>query len=188
MYQSENELVRRLAVVSTGPYDKEANGIQSRLDTVMVRIDDFSDAVTQLSRDFHDAARDPLGQSTPRIIRLGEVVVQISNTSGEKRRTLTEKAQVSARSLSTTLQKVIDIGKATLRSGETMKAKNEELVDRVTQSLVRINELIEIADAWVKDAGALKDTRQAAAIRLQREIEQARDALRKPNGERLTAG
>ena len=136
----------RLAFAGTHPHNKEANAILSRLDIVMIGIDDSSDAITRLSREFFDAARDPLEQVLPAITQLSEVLVEVSKTIGTKRRILIAKAQLSAGFIVTTLQTPVDMGRGTIRSGEIRKGRNEELEDIASQYAQRITELIQVAD------------------------------------------
>ena len=188
MLRSESDLIQCLAPIVTRPHDKEASAIRSRLDSIMVRIDDSNDAITRLSREFFDAARDPLNQVLPAITQLGEVLVQVSKADETKHRILIAKAKVLASSISTILQTLIGLGKAAIRSGDLMKERNEGLEDITSQAAQRITELTQIADGWLKSAVDLKAIRQAATCKPRKEVDGAWNGSRKPNGERIPSG
>ena len=181
---SEQELLDHLALVGSHPYEKEVNTILTHLDTLMVETNGFNDAVAQLSREFNNSARGTFNQAIPAIIQLGEVLIQIPQTTdGTNRRILIGEAKASGSFLSTTFQALVGLGETAIRSGELQKTKNEELQDRVALPLQRITELIQIAEVWVRSALELKTMKEDDASRYRREAEETRSLFRQPNEE-----
>ena len=177
MPRSEKELLEYLARVGKHPHEKEVNEILSCLATFMVRINDFSNILTQLSNEFHGAIHVSFGQAIPAIVQLGELLIHIPQTSGPDRHILVAKAKVSGNFISTTFQSIVDFGEVTIQSAELHKTHHAELQERVKQSSQKIAEWTQIAQGRVRSAIELKTMEEDAASKYRLEAQEARQSL-----------